>query len=58
VIFSEENRFVGEPTPIKDHEGKKYLRAIHSAENNDTINVDVYCVIKAFGVTCPARAVV
>lgn len=44
-------------TPIKRHEGKKYLRTIHSAVYPKlTIEIDVYCVIEAFGVTCPARA--
>ena len=41
--------------PITEHEGKKYLRAIQSAVNHDTVEVDVYCVLKAFGVTCPAK---
>lgn len=37
--------------------GKKYLRAIHSAfDGAKSIQVDIYCVLKAFGVTCPARA--
>jgi hypothetical protein len=31
-------------TSINEHEGKKYLKTI-----------DVYCVLVAFGVTCPAR---
>lgn len=42
--------------PISQHEGKKYLRVIQAADSDATINVDVYCVIIAFGVTCPARA--
>ncbi len=44
---------------IQNHEGKKYLRTIHSAlPDNDrpSITVDVYCVLVAFNVTCPARA--
>lgn len=40
---------------IHQHEGKKYLRTIRSAVNDATVEVDVYAVIEAFGVTCPAR---
>lgn len=44
-------------TSIKKHEGKKYLRIIRSAvDPNLAVEVDVYAVIEAFGVTCPARA--
>ncbi len=43
--------------PITQHEGSKYLRTIHSAVNQDAaIRVDVYAVLKAFNVTCPAIA--
>lgn len=42
-------------TDINSHEGRKYLRKIRSATSGDVIEVDVYCVLKAFGVTCPAR---
>ncbi len=42
---------------IEKHEGAKYLRLIQSAVNPDeTALVDVYAVLEAFGVTCPARA--
>jgi len=44
---------------IDKHEGKKYLRLIHSAKPDNVrqpISVDVYAVLVAFGVTCPARA--
>ena len=34
----------------------KYTRKIQSIENADTFNIDVYSVLVAFGVTCPARA--
>lgn len=41
---------------IREHAGNKYLRTIHSAvEHGEAILVDVYAVLKAFGVTCPAR---
>lgn len=41
--------------PIQEHGGGKYLRKIHSADGKGgPINVDVYCVIEAFGITCPA----
>jgi hypothetical protein len=42
---------------IRQHSGKKYLRTIRSAiDHTRSIEVDVYNVIEAFGVTCPARA--
>jgi hypothetical protein len=42
---------------IADHEGKKYLREINPADGLGTpINVDVYAVLVAFNVTCPAVA--
>jgi hypothetical protein len=41
--------------PITEHGGGKYLRRIYPADGDGgPINVDVYCVIEAFGVTCPA----
>lgn len=41
---------------IDEHEGKKYLRKIHSATRDKApIQVDVYNVLEAFKVTCPAR---
>lgn len=44
-------------TSIKEHEGSKYLRTIRSAVSpDDTIEIDVYSVLVAFNVTCPARA--
>lgn len=43
-------------TAISQHEGKKYLRPIRAADSDQCINVDVYAVLVAFGVTCPARA--
>lgn len=43
-------------TPIGKHEGAKYLREIYSAIDNTTsIQVDVYAVLEAFKITCPAR---
>lgn len=41
--------------PISQHEGKKYLRVIQAADGNETVNVNVYSVLVAFGITCPAR---
>jgi len=46
---------------IKEHEGKKYLRAIYSADpdaddSDPSFYVDVYAVLVAFDVTCPATA--
>lgn len=48
-------------TPITQHEGKKYLRKIQDVPQVEgavpqVFHVDVYCVIEAFGVTCPAVA--
>lgn len=44
-------------TPITQHEGKKYLRLINPANGDGRpIYVDVYAVLVAFGVTCPATA--
>lgn len=43
--------------PISEHDGAKYLRTIFAADGNapkSGIKVDVYCVIEAFGITCPA----
>ncbi len=41
--------------PIQEHGGGKYLRTIHSADGvGGPIQIDVYCVIEAFGITCPA----
>lgn len=40
---------------ITEHSGSKYLRTIHSADQRDaTIKIDVYSVLLAFNVTCPA----
>jgi hypothetical protein len=42
-------------TTIHEHEGSKYLKVINSAIDDSKIHIDVYCVLEAFGVTCPAR---
>lgn len=42
--------------PITSHEGNKYVRVIKSVEGWYTTKVDVYAVLKAYNVTCPARA--
>lgn len=34
--------------------GKKYLRSIRAADSDAQINIDVYSVLVAFGVSCPA----
>lgn len=41
---------------ITDHEGQKYLRTVQSAVGGQSAEVDVYAVLEAFGVTCPATA--
>lgn len=38
-----------------EHAGKKYLRKIYSPIDGSSIYVDVYAVLEAFRVTCPAR---
>lgn len=44
-------------TPITQHEGRKYLRSIVSAiDNENFVQIDVYAVLVAFNVTCPATA--
>ena len=45
---------------IDQHEGSKYLRKIRSAKKNPSgvyfeIEIDVYSVLEAFNITCPAR---
>lgn len=36
--------------------GNKYRRTVRGiARNNDAVTADVYCILDAFGVTCPAR---
>lgn len=43
-------------TDITNHEGKKYLKYIQSAIHvGSGVLVDVYAVLVAFKVTCPAR---
>lgn len=37
------------------HTGDKYLRRIHSRVGSDSVAVDVYNVLEAYVVTCPAR---
>lgn len=45
------------PTNINEHEGKKYLRRVFAADGSgQSVLVDVYAVLMAFDVTCPARA--
>lgn len=40
---------------IKDHSGNKYIRKIYSCiEDGSHVDVDVYAVLEAFNVTCPA----
>lgn len=42
--------------PILEHEGRKYLRTITSCVDGQSIQVDIYDVLFAFNVTCPAVA--
>lgn len=42
---------------IREHAGAKYLRRITSAVDTSTaVEVDIYAVITAYEVKCPARA--
>ena len=49
--------------PITEHEGAKYLRQIHPTtqgraylgSDDSALWVDIYTVLEAFQVTCPAR---
>lgn len=41
--------------PIQEHGGGKYLRTIYPADGKGgPIKVDIYCVIEAYGIRCPA----
>lgn len=41
---------------IKNHAGSKYIRRIFSAvDKGSSVEIDVYAVLEAFQVTCPAR---
>lgn len=39
---------------MTEHSGNKYHRKIYAVSGSTSIIVDVYCVIDAYGVTCPA----
>ena len=41
-------------TPVTEHEGVKYLRHVRSAVGTQSVQTDVYAVLEAFHVTCPA----
>lgn len=41
---------------IESHAGKKYLRTIRSAVDGSEVQVDLYAILVACGVTCPALA--
>ena len=41
-------------TPEREFSGKKYEREIHSISGVHSVVVDVYCVLEAFKVECPA----
>jgi hypothetical protein len=47
---------MAEPMNIRNHAGRKYIRRIYSSVvPGDSIEVDIYAVLEAFAVTCPAR---
>lgn len=50
---SEDARTVGEPEVDK---GAKYRKTLRDRRNGDSIEVDVYDVLEAYGVTCPSLA--
>jgi hypothetical protein len=41
---------------ITTHEGKKYIHVVNDCITGQMFNADVYSVLEAFAVTCPARA--
>jgi hypothetical protein len=44
-------------TPISEHEGRKYLRVVHDVlDPSKTVSIDIYELLRAFNVTCPAIA--
>lgn len=43
------------PSNITEHEGRKYLRPVTCAVTGATAHVDVYEVLLAWAVACPAR---
>lgn len=49
---------MSEVKTILNHEGRKYLKPIRvlTVIGKDTYGVDVYAVLEAFKVTCPATA--
>lgn len=53
---SEKAKDMPKSQTIESHEGKKYLRKIHGASSQESVDVDVYEVLVAFGVTCHATA--
>lgn len=40
---------------MSQHSGSKYYRPIGDVDSGETVIVDVYQVLEAFDVTCPAR---
>ena len=51
-----ESTIESDDSPLPAHSGNKYHRRIQCLNQHGTFMiVDVYCVIDAFGVTCPAR---
>lgn len=44
----------GNSITMPSHSGSKYIRDIQDVLGDKTIQVDVYNVIDAYGVTCPA----
>lgn len=40
---------------VTEHEGNKYLRRIYSFVEKQWITVDIYCVIDAWAIKCPAQ---
>lgn len=38
----------------RPHSGNKYHRVISEVKGDQSITIDVYCVIEAYGIHCPA----
>jgi len=44
-------------TPISEHEGSKYLRVVRDVlDPSKSVRIDIYEVLRAFNVMCPAIA--
>lgn len=54
VFYCDDHVPAAKPITIKQHSGNKYIRRTIPPEGCEPGEVDVYAVLEAFGVTCPA----